>query len=339
MFENRDPQPKMTSALPPKGEVARDFNARAHDDVQGANVSLARVLAERPDLASQPCVMPQSGQCALTYLFPNEVVKMPRTASQQDDFNREFRILAHLHRAGLPVPAVTSVGADGAFYAQQRLSGVQMNVDRLDAGTLRYELAIQEIAHFMIDAQQAVGAADAAALGLAAQTPDAAAMESLLAMPLYQSLLREADEDIAAALRDYVVTRAGAAPCFTHADINPSNILCDEKTGDIRAFVDFGLCHYGDPAVAFHALYRYFPHEFVDRVADIYAEETKTEPVRFQQAVTARLAYELSACAAGIAKTGELNHGHRRWLQDLMVEYDNSVSGYQPKNQHFFGFI
>lgn len=338
MFENRDPRPQPSPALPPNGQVARDFNAQANN-VQGANVALAPVLAERPDLASQPCVMPQSGQCALTYLFPHEVVKMPRTAAQQDDFNREHRILAHLHRAGMPVPAVTSVGANGSFYAQQRLPGVQMDVDRLDEGTLRYELAVQEIAHFMIDAQHAVGAQDAKSLGLSPQTPAPAAMESLLAMPLYQSLLREADEDIAGALRDYAAARQGAAPCFTHADINPSNILCDPKTGDIRAFVDFGLCHYGDPAVAFHALYRYFPHGFVDRVADIYAEETKTEPVRFQQAVTARLAYELSACAEGVAKTGELNHGHRRWLQDLMVEYDNAVSGYQPKNQHFFGFI
>lgn len=339
MFENRNPQPQHEpQPLPAKGEAAAHFAARAKVVQTGANAGLERVLAERPDLIGQPCVMPQAGLSALTYLFTDEVVKMPRMAGQQEDFAREHRILAHLHAAGLPVPAVTSVGSDDAFYCQQRKAGTHFDCNKLDRPGF-YATAACQIADFMIAAHQAVSLADAARMGLSAQTPDTAQMEALLNSYDFQSLLRQADEDVVSALRDYVASRAGVAPVFMHADIQPANLLCNAVTGDLETVVDFGLCHYGDPAVAFHALYRYFPHDFVDTVADIYAQATETEPVRLQQAVTARLAYEMVACTKGLDGKKELCHGHRSWLGDIIIEFDNSVTGYVPPKGHFMGIM
>lgn len=340
MFENhsQQPQPDQTT-LPAKGEAAQHFAARAKVVQTGANAGLERVLAERPDLIGQPCLMPQAGLSALTFLFTNEVVKMPRLPSQQEDFTREHRILSHLHAAGLSVPAVTAVGSDDAFYCQQRLAGTHFDCDRLQEGTAAYDRAAQQIVDFMLSAQHAVSAPDAARIGLKTGTPDVALMDKLLAHQDYQRLLRESDENVVGALRDYVASRAGAAAVFTHADLQPTNLLCDRATGEISAVIDFGLCHYGDPAVAFHALYRYFPHNFVDTVASLYADATGTEPVTLQQATTARLAHEMVACAKNLDTTGELCHGHRNWLRDIIVEFDNSVSGYVPAQSHFMGII
>ena len=340
MFENRAQQPQPDhSTLPAKGEAAQHFAARAKVVQTGANAGLERVLAERPDLIGQPCLMPQAGLSALTFLFTDEVVKMPRLPSQQDDFTREHRILSHLHAAGLPVPAVTAVGSDDAFYCQQRLSGTHFDVDALQEGTPAYDRAAQQIVDFMLAAQNAVSAQAAARIGLTVGTPDVALMDKLLDHQDYQRLLRESDENIVDALRDYVASRVGATPVFAHADIQPANLLCDRATGEISTVIDFGLCHYGDPAVAFHALYRYFPHGFVDKVAGMYADATGTEPVTLQQATTARLAHEMMACAKNLDTTGELCHGHRNWLRDIIVEFDNSVSGYVPPKFHFMGIV
>ncbi len=339
MFENRNPHsPSQPQPLPPKGEAAQHFAARAKVVQTGANAGLERVLAERPDLIGQPCVMPQAGLSALTYLFTDEVVKMPRLPSQHDDFAREHRILAHLHAAGLPVPAVTATGSDDAFYCQERKTGAHFDCDRLERAGF-FATAACQIADFMLAAQQAVSEHDAANLGLKTATPDRAQLEALLQMNDFQSVLRQSDEDIVDALRAYVASRDGVEPVFMHADLQPANLLCDPVTGELKTVIDFGLCHYGDPAVAFHALYRYFPHDFVDTVADVYAQATGTEPVRLQQAVTARLAAEMLACAQGMGDKKELCHGHRSWLGDIIIEFDNSVTGYVPPKGHFMGIM
>lgn len=340
MFENRARHSEASqSTLPDKGAVARQFATAAAGAPSGGNAALARVLAERPDLVGQPCVMPQAGLSALTFLFTDEVIKLPRTVAQQGDFQREHRILAHLHAAGLPVPAVTSVGSDGLFYSQQRLSGVHCDRDAIECDPQRAEVTARDLANFMIAAAQAVSSDDAERIGLVNTTPDSAEMQRLLELPEYKRLLREADEDVVSALTNYAAAQQGVVPVFTHADLQPENLLCDAASGRVKTVIDFGLCHYGDVAVAFHALYRYFPHDFVDQVADHYAAATGTEPVRLEQAVTARLAHELTACAKYLVDKNELCHDHRSWLRDILVEYDNAVTGYVPPKHAFMGLI
>ena len=336
MFENRNPQPNPRAELPANGVAANGFaQVGGSAGATGANGALERVFAERKDLATQPVQIPSAGLSAFTYLFTDEVVKMPRTAGEQETFAREHRILSHLHAAGLPVPKVTSVGAADAFFSQQRLAGVHLDCDNLSKGSACFDKAVTALVDFMVASQQAVTPQDAARIGIPMTTPSVARMEELMNMPEYQRLLREADEDIAGALRTYAATREGMTPVFAHADIQPANVLCSSASGEVTAVIDFGLCHYGDVAVALHAIYRHFPRDFAQSVAQKYAEATNTQPVTLENAITARLAYELEACAKKNGDAQTLGHQNRQWLSEIVIEYDNAISGYVPNQTHF----
>lgn len=305
---------------PPTGHqrLFHTFSAEAAPS-QAAALRIDAVLQERPDLAGQPCVIPDSGQCGITCLFPHEVVKMPRLSEQEKDFAREPLVLSHLHLHGLPVPAVTSLGRQSAFYGQERLQGKHLDVSQLTPQVAR------DIATFMAAMQKVVSDDDAARMGYADQTPAPDDMERLLSSTAVKRLLLECDEDVVADLRDYVRERAAVRPVFLHADITPSNVLYDESKGRVAAVIDFGLCHYGDPAVAMHAIYHHFPRDFAEDVARNYAELTGGETITCQRAVLARVASEFAA-VCGIATPDGLTHANTRWMQELLIEYDNAAA-------------
>lgn len=310
----------------------------------GANAAFERIVATRADLAGQPCVMPGQGLSSFVFLFTGEVIKAPREGQDEKDFLREYRVLNHLHAAGLPVPAALMSNQTPAFFSQERMDYHRhFFAANVAPNTPAEDTAAADIAKFLFKTHQAVTPADARRLGYADQAGALGMIKDLAQLPSISRLLAISDYDLADELGDYARGRKGQPSKFFHSDLNPSNMLVDEKSR-ISGFIDFGRCHYGDIAVSFHTLYHHYTHAFVDKIADHYAALTNEKPIRLEDAVRARLASDIIGYAQLLdepssSQQAEKVKSYEGWISHLVDEYDMARISPTQKlcMQHFGG--
>lgn len=101
---------------------------RASAARSNASVSIATmiddIVAVRPDLKDEMFYIPAHGITSLTVMTVREVFKAPKTSGFKAYLKREYERLQALQGKGLPIPVVTCVGDDMAFYGMTRLPGV-----------------------------------------------------------------------------------------------------------------------------------------------------------------------------------------------------------------------
>lgn len=111
---------------------------------------LEKIYAEQPRLRALPAYFPgrgpwsaddgtgkgveghRQGNCSYTIFIGDEVFKGPSHTGAVYSFSDEFELLQQLGGADLPIPRVTCVGQDTAFYGMTRLPGVQLSRDFMD---------------------------------------------------------------------------------------------------------------------------------------------------------------------------------------------------------------
>ncbi len=334
------------------GEYNNNKNAVRHGPSQafsngskatGANAVFEAIVATRSDLSGQPCVMPGQGLSSFVFLFTDEVIKAPRDGQDEKAFLREYRVLNHLHQAGLPVPAALMSNDKPAFFSQERMAYHRhFFAANVAPNTPAEDTAAADIAEFLFKTHQAVTPADARRLGYHDQSGALGMIKELAQQSSIARILAISDHDLADELADYARSRKGQAQRFFHSDLNPSNMLVDENSR-ICGFIDFGRCHYGDIAVSFHTLYHHYTHAFVDKIADHYGALTGEKPIRHESAVRARLASDIIGYAQLLnepssPEQSEKVKSYEGWLNHLVDEYDMArISPVQKMSMQHFG--
>lgn len=289
-----------------------------------ASQALDHIVRERPDLAARPCVIPSRGTSAHTFLFEDEVIKTPRRADEFEKLSCEQRVLDQAHRAGLPVPRVTSVGEHYSYFGQQRMDGQHFVNEYIDTSSPRAAEYAEKIADFLHRLGAAFGPREVEMLGKRCTIPKPQDLRDALQNPHVKQQLGCSYDDVRNALEDYADRLPAKQPRLLHTDLSPANIVFDAASGDIRGFIDFGLCDYAAPEMAFVSLYREYPHRFVDMIADAYAAKENAPPIRYKEAVLCRLAYDVLYLPRDMEMQGPDSAAQRSWRRkSMMQQVDN----------------
>lgn len=211
---------------------------------------IARILHARPDLAGEAFYVANKGKNGITLLTRDEVFKAP---ADKNSGLKERKILEFLHAKGLPVPEVTCVGADDAFFGMVRLPGERIGLlpaDKNNSDSIRYQ-----IGKFIADVETASLSADFAPVRALLADPGGNGMADRMREVLQQTEIRQAigSAGLLRLLDDQVEKMASAPAVLLHNDLftglkpHKGNILVDTA----------GVCGFLDPgcAILSHSVY------------------------------------------------------------------------------------
>lgn len=157
-----EPEP-IPEGITYKPGLMHAFARSATKEDGSANDFVDTILRERPDLKGEMVYVPSQGAEGYTVFIGNEIFKGPRAtraynlATNIYFMDQEVDFLKRLEGKDLPVPRVTYLGKDAAFYGMTRVPGVPLGFDfeeRLNDGQL-HALA-KDIIDFVIKMAKAL---------------------------------------------------------------------------------------------------------------------------------------------------------------------------------------
>ncbi len=249
------------------------FDAGKKPECWSANDLIAAIKRERPDLEDAVFLSPGQGGQAHTFILENEVIKGAKFSAQIPGFITECETLRALQGKGLPVPAVTCVGEESAFYGMQRISGVVASSVFSGLDDSQKQHLAHDIAQFITDMHAALPyPVQESALDRINKGFRDTVMEGLRHPGMRQVLGAHAEEAITEYLeRREDVTRA----LHLHMDIQGGNILLDPDTKRLNGFVDFGYMADRPPEDALDPVAKSFGPDFAGKVWGEYVALNK----------------------------------------------------------------
>ncbi len=274
------------------------FDAGKKPECGSANDLIAAIKRERPDLEEAVFLSPGQGGQAHTFILENEVIKGAKFSAQIPAFITECETLRALQGKGLPVPAVTCVGEESAFYGMQRIPGVVASSVFAGMDDHHQQNLAYDIAQFMTGMHEALPyPVQESSLNRINQGFRDTVMEGLRHPGMRQVLGAQAgfcEEAVAA----YLARREDVACAMhIHMDIQGGNILLDLDTKRLNGFVDFGYMADRPPEDALDAVAKSFGHDFAGKVWDEYVALNKERnAASFEGRVLCQAIMEASTC-------------------------------------------
>lgn len=111
---------------------------------------IAAIERERPDMKGRLWIPPHTGM-AQVVMSDNEVFKAPLMAAGVDDLNEEIKTQKTLFACGLPVPEVTTIGKNAAFFGMKRfVPGVALDDIYDELTEIEKRRLAKEVAQFIV---------------------------------------------------------------------------------------------------------------------------------------------------------------------------------------------
>ena len=255
---------------------------------------LCAIYRDHPELREETAYFPGQGDLAYTVFIGDLVFKSPRfdnirgkdkergLQQRREAFAREFKVIDHLHDAGLPMTQAVGHGDDPAYYCMRRNTGIQLDpddVDKMTAGEKR-QIA-KDLAGFMVGFAKAISAEDAKKLNfpdnaLSPEYPPSAELKDFLASPAVAEVFEDNLSFCRQVIAGYEAACRDQPMVASHGDLHSGNILYDPKTkridGKIGAVIDFGLCRYLHPAKDCYQLCQDYKDDFISMLCDEYSK-------------------------------------------------------------------
>ena len=285
------------------------FNKSAAKDAANSSTDLlSAIVAERPDLGAEMVMVPHFGCSSHTLMFTNEVFKGPKSADKILAFEQECRVLQHLQGQGLPIPEITSVGADAHFYGMNRMAGMALGRGRMTVmpNGQKQELA-KDIANFADSMAKAFSASDMQAI-FDVRTNVSLTPEKIIAAlntDSVQSMLGDKINSVCDLMQEYIERLKTTKPVAVYSDFNAGNILIDADTNKLAAIIDFGIVHPTVPEAGFISLKWSYGAEFVIAMCDEYSKIAKDHQVSYRDVLLHNLAYHMVLVPDVVRKNDE----------------------------------
>lgn len=293
---------------------------------------LSAIVAERPDLGTEMVMIPHFGSSSYTLMFTNEVFKGPKTSNKISDFEQECRVLQHLQRRGLPVPALTSVGADAHFYGMARMAGVAMGRGRMTVLPNAQQQALaKDIANFADGLAKAFSVSDMQAVFNAPidvlLTPEK--IITALNNDAVQAVVGDKIGQVCEMMQEYIQRMKTTQPVVVYSDFNPGNILVDPDTSKLSAIVDFGIVSPALPEAGFISLKWSYGAEFTTAVCDEYSKINPDNKVSYRDILLHSLAYHMVSLPDVVRKNDE---GGYLTMKNEIGSVLTEIKEYPPEN-------
>lgn len=203
------------------------------------------VIRERPELAHETFYVPAKGKSSCTVLTADEVFKVIHF--DEEDMPSygtmlEYELQTFLHARGLPVPEVTCIDSQAAFFSMKRTEGTRITFLDISRREVLDDIHY-EIGKFIADIETASLSPDFNALRYT-MTQLSENSVAFQASGIFKSgKLRQAINDPAllSLLEEQADKLLNAPPVLIHDDLHGSNILMKED--GTCAFLDLGCAH------------------------------------------------------------------------------------------------
>jgi thiamine kinase-like enzyme len=203
---------------------------------------IARIIAERPDLAKQTFYVPSNGTISTVVMAGEEVFKTAKKKSNQRELSRELKILKIFKEQKVPyMPELSHVSQNGDFFGIKKMAGVTL-------ASVKHEMTEDQFAVFAIDFGHARAKIDEALAGkklpLSRKFNNRDDVDSVSAAlelwdrPYMQETLRRVDDHMRDILTDYRERQLAGRMTYCHHDLHKWNILVDPDTKKLIGFID-----------------------------------------------------------------------------------------------------
>ncbi len=228
------------------------FTTAASGDGTTAGALIEKIIAQRPELASETFYVPGRGQMAITIMTSSEVFKAPRSHSIQYIFEEEINFMRCLSTLDIPlIPKLTYVDPNNNWFAMERKPG-----EVFDWGVI--EKSGEKLGAFKAQLEEQTTGLDLIrALGDERLTKS---IPRLIANDVTDLFATE--PKVIETLRQYADKLTARQAVINHDDWNTGNMLFDPETKALTAVIDYGL-----------SSYTIFPEREVIRMSDRVSRE------------------------------------------------------------------
>jgi hypothetical protein len=285
----------------------------------------------RPGSVNAEVKLPPPSSHGFVAFVGNEVFKAPNSLFSREAFEREVRaqelLKSRMTVMGHLVPEVTAsdMTSSSPYFGMERKHGVITTNELLNSlPAQQQEQLAKDIAQFMLDTRKALTPDEVKSLNLEIRpnpfTPEA--LSKSLSDPRVQAALGPELMEMARGVEKDYAGFSKAPPqeaVLTHGDLNPYNLLFDQKTARLNGVIDFGLVGMGTVEQDFVKLADR-PGPFLQMVARFYEQGGggKVDLERVQTLRTATLLKEMQSLVGDQSRQG--------YMQRVMAEL-HSMAG------------